>query len=366
MPPVTPAPLPDAPGAVDVTLDLTRLCIQSGVLHLSKRMEEALPTGTLTLRDAERDTEVRLTRTTPREVHGLRAYFAALDLHANDQVLLRVQPDGAGYVTVRRRPRRTPAPSKPLATPDEPVAAPEPDHGEPHFLTWTPPAPPAPPDRPQRPSAVVTAAPDEAPAPPPPPDDTASPALEPPAKQESPTSQPAPARSVRGAPRGEAARPSLGAARQRAREWWQHFARPPQRSDEDFTGAFDPPTFTPRPESLPRDDGPVESPVLDRPDPIPAPPPPSTPAVRPDAPADRPGAPTGTPNAVAGEGTLEAVREALRSPDAPTIVRPAWLAAATDVPVDVAAAALKTLSEDPDMHLNRVREDAFMLKRASL
>lgn len=127
---------------VEVSVSLTRTCISRGATFIPQRHAEDLPAGSLTLVDKEHEHELTVEYLPPRELRGFDDYFQHIDLQPNDELVIKVFPDGRGELEFRRRPRRQPTPQTPPVS-ERPRAQLEEER--PAFLNWRPePSPRAP------------------------------------------------------------------------------------------------------------------------------------------------------------------------------------------------------------------------------
>jgi hypothetical protein len=85
---------------------LTRICLRTGQLSLSRRLAEIFPeAGSITAFDALSDREFELTTVAPMRVGGIAEFLAAHRLQVNDQIRLLPLPDGR--IALTPLPRET-------------------------------------------------------------------------------------------------------------------------------------------------------------------------------------------------------------------------------------------------------------------
>lgn len=93
--------------APEFRYSLTRICLRTGQLSLSRRMAELFPeAGKVRALDTVTDNELELTIGEPRKVSGLAAYMERHRLDVNDEILLRLREDGRLALTPLPRPGR--------------------------------------------------------------------------------------------------------------------------------------------------------------------------------------------------------------------------------------------------------------------
>ena len=91
-----------------VTIDLTRIDIRRGTIHLPRRFLGILPGGERQAEDTVRGEKISVTFDPPRELHGLAEFFAQHELRPNDALTLRIS-DGQLSLTPIKRERRKPS-----------------------------------------------------------------------------------------------------------------------------------------------------------------------------------------------------------------------------------------------------------------
>jgi hypothetical protein len=100
--------------AMDFRYSLTRICLRTGQLSLSRRLAEIFPeSGSITALDSLSDREFELTVVAPKRVEGVAGFLARHRLQVNDQIQLMPLPDGRIALTplprASSRSRRDPA-----------------------------------------------------------------------------------------------------------------------------------------------------------------------------------------------------------------------------------------------------------------
>lgn len=92
--------------APEFRYSLTRICLRTGQLSLSRRMADIFPeAGRLRALDTVDDREIELSISEPRKVSGLADYFERHRLDVNDEIKIAVREDGR--VCLTSLPRRT-------------------------------------------------------------------------------------------------------------------------------------------------------------------------------------------------------------------------------------------------------------------
>ncbi|MFO7546251.1 MAG: hypothetical protein R6W77_12240 [Trueperaceae bacterium] len=85
-------------------LDLTSVCVRSGVVRLPQRMLSWFTNGVIAQADGE---ELALSFEPPRALHGLTSFIAANELRANDRICFTFE-DGVVHLSAVRRERKRP------------------------------------------------------------------------------------------------------------------------------------------------------------------------------------------------------------------------------------------------------------------
>ena len=125
-------------------VDLTSVCVRRGAVQLPFRLKDAFSEGPVAAVDADGGAALALVFHTPRELAGLRAFFEAHALRANDSVGLVFTVDGLEVQAIRRErsarsrsgpsaDRARPAPpakGSPGGTPEASAAVPSPTAGD--------------------------------------------------------------------------------------------------------------------------------------------------------------------------------------------------------------------------------------------
>lgn len=387
-----------------IRIDLTSLDLRSGTVRLPLQQHDYFPTGNLTAQAADGASKHILQFEPPRDLHGLQAFFQEAELRPNDAVIIHVTADTLKLEAFHRKPRRSAhqaqesepdttdsdtglgreSPALPPQDTDTPLAnsaAAAPDKAADGTFDGAASAaqPETGPTEPAAPPARAEAEP-------------AHPAAAPPEPQ---PLDPAPERAARfpflGTAAGTFTQAETGEGEAEADGFEETFTAPaatasdfeaeaastddvPAAEPEEDSAAIAPATgkngsfhATRRRPFRPRERGPAYSPEQ------PAAPwleaakqtrsPEEKTAADDSEPASLPPEPASPGQPDPAAGPAEAVRALLQQPDLPSIIQAADVARRLDLEPDEAAAALATLSTEPDSRLSSVRPGFWLLKR---
>lgn len=112
-------------------VSLTRHCLASGRVQLPYALRNRFPEGVLLARDADRDENLHLYVTGPRNLEGLAEFFTLHDVQVNDQIEFHFGDEAYDvHISVRRLPHRGPRRDSSRSTgdghqADTPLASPQ-------------------------------------------------------------------------------------------------------------------------------------------------------------------------------------------------------------------------------------------------